>query len=399
MIRIRSVSTTPQDAASASKLSGQSQVLIIGAGPAGCAAGMVLAQAGMDVCVVDRAQFPRDKVCGDAVSNGGLALLRELHASDEVLARPHTLVTRASVVFPDGQRVDRDYDQPGMVIERYQLDDALRVSLERSGARLLQGVAIRHLLQDQGAVVGAEGPSITWHAPITIAADGPNSLALAALAAERPRGPTLAVSSTAYMRGVSFPAGVNTADHYLERELPMGYGWIFPDILGRANVGVYQRADAYKKSGHTLKEAFDAFLARHPERFSNATMDGALRTWSLPLSQAPHPISGPGLLLAGDAGGFVDPLSGEGIWQALFTGVRAARTALDALAQKRPLSRKDRLRYELACQRSIGLPSRGKRALQHALTAMIDSGAYRSRSLRALLRAAYAGGVLEMTKH
>jgi len=384
---------------SADKVKGRSQVLIIGAGPAGCAAGMVLAQAGVDVCVVDRAKFPRDKVCGDAVSNGGLSLLAELNARDQVLARPHARVSRASVVFPNGARVDRDYDEPGIVIERYELDDALRLTMERSGAQLMQGTAVRGLLQKDGVTVGAQGPAFTWNATITIAADGPNSLALAALGAERPRGATLAVSSTAYMRGVTFPEGDHVADHYLERELSLGYGWIFPNVLGRSNVGVYQRADAYKKSGHSLREAFDAFLTRHPERFANATLDGALRTWSLPLSQAPHPITGPGLLLAGDAGGMVDPLSGEGIWQALYTGMAAGRAALAAIRQQRPLTRADRMRYELACQRHIGIPSRGKRAMQHALTFMVDHGAYRSNTLLALLRTAYAGGVLEMTKH
>lgn len=373
-------------------------VAIVGAGPAGSAAGILLARSGIDVVVVDRATFPRPKVCGDAISNGGLALLDELGARQEVLTRPHAMVTHASVVFPDGSRLGRDYSDPGLVIERVELDDALRTVYERSGGTLLQGQAVRGLRLDDGCVVGVEGPDLTLDAKVTIVADGPNSLALGVVGGSRPRGRHLAVSATAYMRGVTFPLGANTADHYLERELPMGYGWVFPDVQGRANVGVYQRADAYDASGHSLKEAFAVFIARHPERFSNAVMEGGLRSWSLPLSQAPHAITARGLLLAGDAAGLVDPLSGEGIWQAMYSGTEAAKVAALALrlgGLHLPL----RALYATRCRRRIGVPSQAKRLLQHGLTQLVEHGLYTHAPVRASIRAAYAGGLLEMTKH
>jgi 2-polyprenyl-6-methoxyphenol hydroxylase-like FAD-dependent oxidoreductase len=92
------------------RVEGKSDVLIVGAGPTGCAAGIMLARSGVDVCVVDRACFPRDKVCGDAVSNEGIALVEQLGARDAVDRSPHAVVHRAAAVFPDGARIMREYD-------------------------------------------------------------------------------------------------------------------------------------------------------------------------------------------------------------------------------------------------------------------------------------------------
>ena len=381
------------------QLEGASQVLVIGAGPAGSAAATTLARAGVDVCMVDRARFPRDKTCGDAVSAGAMRLLDAMGVAADVLARPHASVVHASAVFPGGERIGRDYPQPGYIVGRSELDDALRRGAERAGATVLEGVAVRRVLRDPETdfVVGARGDRFRWRAGVTIAADGPFSVALPALGCERPRGRHVGVAATAYLRGVTFPAGPATADHYIESELPLGYGWIFPAVEGLSNVGVYQRRDAYGQRSGGLRAAFEAFLDRHPERFCNAERVGRVRNWSLPLAAPPHAISAPGLLLAGDAACLVDPLSGEGIWQAIFSGVEAAKTAAGAIAEGN-LSPRLRKRYERAIKTRIARPSFGKRAVQHCLQGLVKSGLYRLRPLRGSVRRIYAGGFLEMTK-
>src|SRR5690606_30875721 len=148
-----------------------------------------------------------------------------------------------------------------------------------------------------------------------------------------PKGPFLAVSRTAYLRGVEFPDGPEVSDHYFDEELPYGYGWIFPAVDGVSNVGVYLRADAYHATGKQLDDLLSAFLARRGGRLGRAGMVGKPRTWPLPSAPRPGPVTGPGLLLAGDAGGFIDPLSGEGIWQARRTGMLAGEIAAQAVAQ------------------------------------------------------------------
>lgn len=378
-------------------LDGRSDVLVIGAGPAGCAAGIVLARAGVDVCVVDRASFPRDKTCGDALSNKGVALIRELGAGARLDAGPHALVRRAAAVFPGNLRVARDYAEPGWIVPRLSLDDSLRDALEASGARLHQGVQVRALeLSERDRVDRIVGDDLRWRAPIVIAADGPSSVAWPALDLSKPKGRALAMASTAYYEGIAYPDGPELADHYFEHDLPAGYGWVFPAVEGLANVGVYQRDDAYRRCNHRLPAVLEQFVARHGERFANARRVGPVRSWPLPIANR-GPFAARGVLLVGDAGGFVDPLSGEGIWQALFTGMAAGKVAIEA-ALRGHLDAALADRYARTCSEAIARPSRMKAHVQDAMTRFVALGLHRSRLLRGILQWGYAHGALEQTK-
>jgi geranylgeranyl reductase family protein len=379
------------------RVDGKSAVLIVGAGPTGCAAGIMLARAGVDVCVVDRARFPRDKVCGDAVSNDGMELIDRLGARTAVDCSPHAVVHRAAAVFPDGTRIAREYERPGYIVPRYHLDDCLRRVLEASGARLIQDCRVSSLTRTGDRVSGAQGPALSWGAKVVIAADGYGSVGLEAIRQPRPRGRYLAVSATGYYRSVDFPSGADTADHYFEKELPFGYGWIFPAVDGIANVGVYQRADAYAKSGKKLKQLFAEFLVRRALRLRTAEAVGNVRAWSLPLAPRPIPVSAPGLLLAGDAGGFIDPLSGEGIWQGLHTGVLAADVTVQALREGE-LNPSLQRRYQLRCSRDIKRSSRLKAWVQQMMAMIVEKKLYRSRAARSTLSWGYTSRALEMTK-
>jgi geranylgeranyl reductase family protein len=384
-------------------IEGHSQVLIIGAGPAGCAAGITLARAGVDVCVVDRASFPRPKICGDALSNRAVALARSLGAGSRLDRDAHALVRRAAAVFPGDVRVVREYPEPGWIVPRLTLDDALREALESSGAKLQQRVQVRALelrgdrVDRVDRVVGVvDGESFVWRAPIVIAADGPSSVAWTALARTKPRGRALAMATTAYYEDVAFPSGPEVADHYFELDLPQGYGWVFPAVAGLANIGVYQREDAHRRSGHRLPTVLDAFVARHPERFAGAKRVGDMRSWPLPVGDV-GPIASRGILLVGDAGGFVDPLSGEGIWQALFTGQQAGRIASEAVAAgglDDALAR----RYERTCAKAIVRTNRSRARVQDAMAVFVERGLYRSRVLRGILQWGYAHGAWEQAK-
>ena len=376
---------------------GKSDVLIVGAGPTGCAAGIVLARAGIDVCVVDRAKFPRDKTCGDAVSNDGMVLTEQLGAREAVERGPHALVKCAAAVFPDGTRIARDYDRPGYIVPRLHYDDCLRVALEASGARLIQGCRVAGLTRENGRITGAEGPSLKWSSKVVIAADGYGSVGLPALGQPGAHGRFLAISATAYYRNVDFPDGVATADHYFESEVPYGYSWIFPAVEGVSNVGVYLRSDAYAKTGKKLKELLSDFLERQAPRFRNAEAVGKVRAWSLPIAPRKMPLTAPGILLAGDAGGFIDPLSGEGIWQGLHTGIVAGEIAAEAIREGE-LNASLQGRYERACQRDIAAPSRSKAWVQRAMAVIVDRKLYRSRFVRSALTWGYQNRALEMTK-
>jgi geranylgeranyl reductase family protein len=374
-------------------------VLVIGAGPAGCAAGIHAARAGARVLVLDRANFPRLKTCGDAVSNRGAKVIDELGETRDALTTiPHAIVHAAAAILPDGTRVGRSFGhEPGYIVPRLHLDDLLRGYLETSGAELRQGIKVRRLLVEHGRIVGAASDDREWRAPITIAADGPGSLAWAALGLSYQRGRQLAVACTGYYEDVEFGAAAGVSEHYFEIDLPCGYGWAFPPVEGLANIGVYQRADHFERGGHKLPVLLDRFIARHPERFATARLRSKIRVWSLPIAVSPRPPAGPGVLACGDAGRFVDPLSGEGIWQALHTGRLAGQHAVLALHRSGIDARAARA-YQRACERAIIWPSMLRLGVQEAMRTLISTAAYRRPLIKRALAWGYEGDALEITK-
>lgn len=378
---------------------GESQVLIVGAGPAGCAAGIALARAGLDVTIVDRAHFPRDKTCGDAVSNLAMELIDELGAGEAVRDGPHALVRSGVAVFPDGARISRFYDRPGFIVPRISLDDALKRAAGAAGANLIEGQHVGRLTRGpDGHVSGAEGADFRWRTRAVIAADGYGSVGHALLGRPRPRGRYLGVSSTAYYRGLGQPFGRDLAEHFFEHDLPFGYAWIFPPVRGLANIGIYLRQDAYSVQKVALSELLEAFIARHRARFGPAEQVGPVRTWSLPIGPCPWPAAGHGVLLAGDAGGFIDPLSGEGIWQALFTGLSAGQIAARALHAGAGLDDAACAEYERVCAQYLRRHHRAKAGVASAMRWVLRSRLYRTEPLRAALRWAYQRKSFEITK-
>jgi geranylgeranyl reductase family protein len=368
------------------------RVLIVGCGPSGAAAAATLAKAGAEVRVLDRASFPRDKICGDALSNEAVDILHQLGAGEEVLSGPHAVVRRARALFPDGHHVGRSYDPPGIIVPRMRLDAALARAATRAGAELLEGHAVRELISEGSQVVGARGKDFEYRADVVIAADGHGSLARSVLDHPKPQGRYLGVARRVYLSGVRFDSGLDVADHYFELDLPFGYGWVFPDVEGRANVGVYQRGDHFVAGPKALDEALSRFIANHPERFGDAEELMPRKSWPLPLAPAPWALSAPGLVAVGDAGNHIDPLSGEGIWQAL----RSGQLAAEAILAKGPEN--FAAAYAQGCEQEIAVPSRRREKVQRALHHFVRARLYRLPPARWVLGWGYGRQSLEVTK-
>lgn len=301
-------------------------LLVVGAGPAGTAAAITAARRGMDVVVVDRAGFPRDKTCGDGLTAGALRLLEGLGLDLGALpsSRP---VDEAVLVSPSGRVVRLPLPTDGhhaAVVPRRELDAALLELARRAGATVREGVAVVGL-DTTGRPVAKLDDGDTVSASWVIAADGHYSTVRRLLRPDdQPRRGEWHAARQ-YFRGV--------ADRRLwvvfEEDLLPGYAWVFPLPGGRANVGFGVLRSA-GLTGRRLKALWPDLLGRPSVRAAlgpDAEPESRLRAWPIPARLDPGLLADGPVLFAGDAAAAVDPLTGEGIAQALETGILAAGAA------------------------------------------------------------------------
>jgi geranylgeranyl reductase family protein len=314
-------------------------VVIVGAGPAGAATALYAAREGLDVVLIDRCAFPRDKICGDAVARKSVAHLRELGVLERVRAVEHAPVGRALLGSPRGHSVDVDLsspddDTPHLVCRRELLDNAL-VDAAREHATVLEDTRVTGVLRDgrrvSGVTVQSNGTTRDVHARAVVGADGFNSVVARQLDLYRHDGTRWCVATRGYYRNLDTQPGTVEV-HFLPETLP-GFLWIFPAGGGIANVGLGLVHAALKRRGVGLRDLHEAVLAlpRFRQRFAAAQRVGDVHGWNLPTPDFDRIIAGDGFLLAGDAAGLVDPFSGEGIGNAM----DSARIAAGVIARQK----------------------------------------------------------------
>jgi len=321
-------------------------VLIVGAGPAGTVAATVLARNGARVRIVDRARFPRDKLCGDTVNPGTLALLRRLNMADRIETRGLP-VAGMILTGADGVAVESPYPDglQGRAMVRRELDWSLLQHATAAGAEFEPCTSVRRAIVDD-EMAGAIGGVVvnddrTIRARVVIAADGRRStLAFGLGLARHPEHPRRWAIG-AYFEGVSFR---NSERFPLFGEMHVrrgSYIGVAPIPGGLTNVCIVKPRGTPDDGGVSDAAAFrdpEALvrreLARDPmlrERFSAARLvTPPVVLGAMAVDVRPHAI--PGLLLAGDAAGFIDPMTGDGLRFAVRGGELAAQAALQALA-------------------------------------------------------------------
>jgi flavin-dependent dehydrogenase len=321
-------------------------VLIVGAGPAGAIAGLVLARAGVRVRLVDRAGFPRDKLCGDTVNPGALARLRRLGAADLIDARG-LRVDGMTVTGAGGTAVDGCYPDGlfGRALLRRELDWILLQEAVKAGCQFEPGVAVREAIVDAsrreptvtGAVIGHNGSGRALQARVTIAADGRRSTIAFGLGLARHPSRPRRWAIGAYFDGVRpvSDLGQTPVVPVLgEMHVRAGrYIGVAPLPDGMTNVCLVKPS---RPGDHDLRDPaalLRAELARDPllhDRFAGARLIAAPVVLG-PLAVDVRAAAIDGLLLAGDAAGFVDPMTGDGLHFAIHGAELAAAAALDAL--------------------------------------------------------------------
>jgi flavin-dependent dehydrogenase len=346
-------------------------VLVAGAGPAGSLAALLLTRAGARVTMVERARFPRPKLCGDTLNPGAVAILSR-HLDIAPLAGQALPIRGMLLTGPGPTSVRGRYGagERGLAVMRETLDHWLVETAVAAGARLVEETTVTEpIVEPDGIVIGARtrdrhGTAREYCARMTIGADGRRSRLAAAQGmtrlARRPRRWAIG----AYFDGVDGLSDLGEmhvrAGHYLG---------VAPSPTGSANACLVQplaAGDRWPRPEDLLASRLSRDVLLAP-RFRRARRVTAVHVLG-PMAIDPVRSACPGLLLAGDASGFVDPMTGDGIRLALSGAELAARTALAVLNGRR--SPTDAAAdFNRECRRLLA----PKRRFNRALRALVSS--------------------------
>jgi len=334
--------------------SDDADVIVVGAGPAGSAAAYYSASAGLNVLLLDKAAFPRDKVCGDGLTPRAV---KELVAMGVPIREEDGWIRNAGLrVIGGGHRLElpwpelSSYPSFGLAKTRMTFDHLLAEHARAAGAKLLERTNVTGPLVDErtGRVVGVTarpvddagrraGDEVTYRAPVVIAADGVSSRLATALGIEKRQDRPMGVAVRTYF------TTPRHQDPWMESHLELwdgppgrsnlmpGYGWIFALGDGTANVGLGSVSSTAAATRIDYKSLFATWMANAPAEweFTPENQLGPVRGAALPMGFNRLPLYARGLMLVGDAGGMVSPFNGEGIAY----GIMAGRIAAHAVAQ------------------------------------------------------------------
>jgi len=343
--------STGPDAARTRPPAEDADVIVVGAGPAGATTAFYLAQSGLDVLVLEKSRFPREKVCGDGLTPRAVKTLVAMGIS--VSEQDGWVRNKGLRVIGAGKRLElpwpelASYPDYGLVRTRLDLDETLARRARQAGARLLEGVTVTGPVRHErtGRVTGVTarcgdtGDERSYRARVVVAADGNSSRLSVAMGLRKRDDRPLGVAVRTYYRTPRHD------DDYLESWLDLwdgdrllpGYGWIFGMGDGTSNVGLGLLNTSAAFGNTDYHSLLRRWLKGMPSEwgFTEENRTQPIRGAALPMgfNRTPHYFNG--LLLVGDAGGMVNPFNGEGIAYAMESGEILARTIVQALARAR----------------------------------------------------------------
>ena len=339
-------------------------VIVVGAGPGGSATATHLARHGLDVVLLDKATFPRDKICGDGLTPRAVRELATLGVPTR--EEDGWIRNKGLRIVGAGQTFELDWPESsafpgyGLARARATLDETLARHASATGARLMEGMNVTAPVVERGRVVGvqakvmqdgrATGEVRELRAPVVIASDGVSSRLGTAVGRQKLERRPMGVAARTYYTSprtnddymeswlelwVPEDPYADPADPDAKRILLPGYGWIFALGDGRVNVGLGMLDTSPAFGQVDYKDLLRRWVATLPPEWECTpdTMTAPMRGAALPMALNRQPLYADGLLLVGDAGGMVNPFNGEGIDYAMEAGRHSAEVVVQAFAR------------------------------------------------------------------
>lgn len=305
-------------------------VIIVGAGPAGTACALGLKDSGLKVLLTDKQNFPRDKVCGDAIPNRAVKVLK--HLSEKVYSELQLFTEKAKtsgcrVVAPNKKQVDISFRLEGYISARMSFDNFLfEMAKQHSSAGIMTDQEIKQISCAED-FVEVKTTQQNLRSAVVVGCDGAHSIVEKQTTGLNIDHRHYTGAVRAYYKNIAGTLPGMMEIHLL-KEFPSAYFWIFPLHDGVSNVGLGMLSETISKTKTNLRKSLLEITGNKNflgNRFNGALLVDEPRGFGLPMGSRKVQMSGHRLLLCGDAASLIDPATGEGIGNAMFSGMLAAK--------------------------------------------------------------------------